>query len=182
MQCGEFRAGTPGREGGWYFFAVMTPTIRHLYISPDHNYRGHHGGHAGQHPVLEVGGIECVAGRGITGDRYFDHKPDFKGQITFFEWENLIQMWEDLGIAQEARNPSATRRNVLIAQLDLNALIGCEFTLQGIRFLGTEECRPCYWMNGAIHTAAEQWMQGRGGLRAKMLTDGTLRCGHYSKE
>lgn len=152
----------------------MLPTIRHLYISPDHNYRGHHGGPAGQHPIVNVDEIECVVGRGITGDRYFDYKPDFKGQITFFEWENLLQMWEDLDIAQEARDPSATRRNVLIAHLDLNALIGCEFTVQGIRFLGTEECRPCYWMNSAIHPAAEGWMQGRGGLRAKILSDGWL--------
>ena len=29
------------------------------------------------------GVVELVANRGIKGDRYFDYKPDFKGQITF---------------------------------------------------------------------------------------------------
>ena len=34
--------------------------------------------------MIEVPVIECVAGRGIRGDRYFDFKDDYKGQITFF--------------------------------------------------------------------------------------------------
>lgn len=155
----------------------MTPTIRHLYRSPGHNYRGHHGGPAGQHPIVEVEAIECVAGRGIVGDRYFDFKPDYKGQITFFEWENLVRMWDDLGIAEPERDSSATRRNVIVSCIDLTNLIGVEFELQGVRFLGTEECRPCYWMNGAIHERAEEWMTGRGGLRARILSGGSLRRG-----
>ncbi len=150
--------------------------VRHLFISPGHNYRGHHGGEAGHHPIVEVPRIECVAGSGIVGDRYFNHQPDFKGQITFFAWENLVRMWDELGIPDARRAPSATRRNVITEGLDLNALIGREFELQGVRFLGIEECRPCYWMNGAIHPEAEAWMKGRGGLRAKILVSGTLQA------
>ena len=153
----------------------MTPTIHHLCISPCHNYRGHHGRPAGDHPIQKVEVVECVAGRGITGDRYFDFQADFKGQITFFEWENLLRMWDELGLPEESRDFSATRRNVIVSGLDLNCLIGAEFELQGVRFHGREECRPCYWMNGAIHSGAEEWMRGRGGLRAKILTDGVLR-------
>lgn len=149
-------------------------SIRHLFISPGHNYRGHHGGPAGENPILSVPRIECVAGRGIVGDRYFDYKPDFKGQITFFEVENLLRMWDELAIPLDRRDPAATRRNVIVEGLDLNALIGKEFEIQGVRFLGTEECKPCYWMNGAIHPEAEEWMKGRGGLRAKILSDGML--------
>ncbi|MBN8710450.1 MAG: hypothetical protein BGO12_01640 [Verrucomicrobia bacterium 61-8] len=148
--------------------------IRHLYISPGHNYRGHHGGPAGENPILSVPRVECVAGRGIVGDRYFDYKPDFKGQITFFESENLVRMWEELAIPLDRRDPAATRRNVIVEGLNLSALIGQEFEIQGVRFLGTEECKPCYWMNGAIHSEAEEWMKGRGGLRAKILSDGMM--------
>lgn len=147
--------------------------IRHLYLSPGHNYFGHHGQPAGSHPILEVDELVCVAGLGIQGDRFFDHKPDYKGQITFFAWENLTQLWDELGV--ELREPSATRRNVLTEDLDLPALIGTEFELQGIRFYGSEECRPCYWMNDAIHPEAEAWMKGRGGLRARILSGGTLK-------
>lgn len=148
--------------------------IVHLYISEAHNYFGHHGMPAGEAPMLEVDAVECVAGAGIRGDRFFNYKPDYKGQITFFAGEHLQQMWDELQLPAEARDPSATRRNVITEGLNLNALIGQEFELQGVRFLGMEECRPCYWMNGAIHSEAEAWMRGRGGLRAKILTDGTL--------
>jgi MOSC domain-containing protein YiiM len=54
-------------------------------------------------------------------------------------------------------------------------LIKQEFEVQGIRFLGMEECRPCYWMNGAFAPGAHEFLKGRGGLRAKILTNGRLR-------
>ena len=148
--------------------------IRHLFISPGHNYRGHHGQPAGTHPIIEVDEVECVAGRGLRGDRYFDHKPDFKGQITFFAWEVYERLRDELGLPDAV--PSSFRRNVITSGVDLNTLIGREFELQGLRFLGTEECRPCYWMNEAFRDPrAEEWLKGNGGLRAKILTSGTLR-------
>jgi len=146
--------------------------IKHLYISPGHNYFGHHGMPKGENPILEVPELECIAGKGILGDRFFEFKPDYKGQITFFAWENLQRLWDELGVTQ--RDPSATRRNVITEGLDLDTLIGAEFEIQGVRFLGVEECRPCYWMNSAIHPEAEAWMKGRGGLRAKILTNGII--------
>jgi MOSC domain-containing protein YiiM len=39
------------------------------------------------------------------------------------------------------------------------------------------ECKPCYWMDEAIAPGAEALLQGRGGLRARILTSGTLRVG-----
>ena len=72
--------------------------------------------------------------------------------------------------------PELTRRNVFTRGADLNALIGVEFDVQGVRFAGTEECRPCYWLNEAFHDErVEALLQGRGGLRARILTDGVLR-------
>ena len=151
--------------------------IRHLYISPGHNYRGHHGGAPGEHPIVEVDNIECVTGKGLVGDRYFAEKEDFKGQITFFALEVHRQLCAQFG--QLATPPSVYRRNVITEGLDLNALIGKEFELQGIRFLGTEECKPCYWMDQAVAPGAEDAMKGHGGLRAKILTTGILhRDGH----
>ncbi|GAB4239224.1 MAG: hypothetical protein OHK005_00460 [Candidatus Methylacidiphilales bacterium] len=124
---------------------------------------------------MEVPGVRCLAGRGLEGDRYLDHQPDFKGQVTFFSWEVLRQLWDELGLPSDQRNPAATRRNVIVEGVELNGLIGQEFDIQGVRFFGTEECRPCYWMNQAIHPQAEAWMKGRGGLRAKILNSGFLR-------
>lgn len=147
--------------------------VEHLFLSPGHNYFGHSGRPAGEHPILAVPEVECVAGRGLRGDRFFDYKPDYKGQITFFAGEIydelcvLLQTWD--------RAPSAFRRNVITRGVDLNTLVGVEFEIQGVRFLGCAECSPCYWMDRAFAPGAEAALKSRGGLRAKILNDGILR-------
>ena len=118
--------------------------------------------------------VECVAGRGLRGDRYFDQTPGNKGQITFFAEEVQDALRETFGFPELP--PSVYRRNVLTRGVDLNELVGREFLVQGVRFVGTEECRPCYWMDRAVAPGAETAMEHRGGLRAKILTDGLLRC------
>lgn len=153
--------------------------VSHLFVSPGHNYFGHHGGPAGVHPIMAVDRIECVRGRGVRGDRFFNYRPDYKGQITFFAEEVLCEMWSELQLPAEAHDPSACRRNVITRGFDPGSWIGREFTLQGVRFLGVEECRPCYWMNSAIDERAENWMKGRGGLRAKILSDGCLEVNPF---
>lgn len=152
--------------------------IRRLYISPGHNFYGHHGGSPGEHPMLEVAEMRCVAGRGVEGDRFFDYKPDFKGQITFFAEEVYAELCAQFGVHD--RPPSAFRRNVITRGVDLNSLIGREFVVQGVRFRGTGECSPCYWQDGAFAPGTEAALKDRGGLRAKILTDGVLRPGPAS--
>ena len=149
--------------------------IEHLYISPGHNFYGHHGQPAGDNPVLAPSEIVCRAGRGIEGDRFLDFKEDYKGQITFFAREMYDQLCAEFGVWD--REPSVFRRNVITAGVALADLYGREFEVQGVRFLGVAECSPCNWMNEAFHPGAERWLQGRGGLRAKILTDGVLRVG-----
>lgn len=148
--------------------------VHYLFTSPGHNFVGHHGRAPGEHPIIEADEIECVAGRGIRGDRYFDFKENYKGQITFFSMEVLEAMRRELNLPKA--QPGATRRNVFVSGADLNALVGNEFEIQGVCFAGVEECRPCYWMNRAFgDERVEQWLKGRGGLRARLLTSGVLR-------
>lgn len=117
--------------------------------------------------------IECAAGRGIRGDRYFDFKDDYKGQITFFSLEVFNELCDALQI--QACSPALARRNVITRGVDLNEFIGQEFEVQSVRFFGIEECRPCHWMDRAIGPGAHEFLKGRGGLRAKILCDGNLR-------
>jgi MOSC domain-containing protein YiiM len=147
--------------------------ICHLYISAGHNFFGHHGREPDEYPVMEVTTIDCVAGHGIRGDRFFDYREDYKGQITFFSQE----IFDELCCAFQLRDcsPALVRRNVITRNVALTELIGADFEVQGVRFRGTGECRPCYWMNRAIAPGAENFLTGRGGLRAKILTDGQLR-------
>ena len=149
--------------------------ILHLFLSPDHIYVGHFGGPAGDSPTVEVEEIDCVAGSGIRGDRYFDHKPDYKGQITFFEIETHRALCEEFGIFD--KGPETYRRNVIVEGQDLNELIGKEFEVQGLHFFGIEEASPCLWMDEAFGKGALKALAGKGGLRAKILVGGNLRQG-----
>jgi len=152
---------------------IVTVKVRHLYISPGHNFFGRQGLPAGEHPLVECAEIRCVAGRGIAGDRFFDFKDGYKGQITFFASEVFDELCRQLGVS--GKLPGVTRRNVITCGADLNSLVGKEFEIQGVRFLGTAECSPCHWMDEAIAPGAERLLHARGGLRAKILTDGILR-------
>lgn len=147
--------------------------ICHIFISRGHNFFGHHGHCADNNPTIEVDEIECVAGRGLRGDRFFDHQENYKGQITFFSVEVFEALRRELSLPDA--QPSATRRNVFTRGLDLNSLIGQPFEIQGVRFEGMCEAKPCYWMNSALGPGAEEWLRGRGGLRAHILRGGTLR-------
>lgn len=122
--------------------------------------------------MREVDQVECVAGCGLRGDRFFEYKTDYKGQVTFFSWEVFNQLRRELN-ARDAQ-PAGLRRNVISEGIDLNLLIGEEFEVQGVRFRGVEECRPCYWMDQAIAPGAEAWLKGQGGLRCRILRSGWL--------
>jgi len=154
---------------------VSTPELLHFYISHSHNYFGHHGQPPGDAPMEEVDHIDCVAGRGIREDRFFDFKTDYKGQVTFFEQEVYDDLCKALQIYD--KSPSVFRRNVVTSGVDLASWFDAEFELQGVRFRGRGECTPCYWMDQAFGPGAEVALQGRGGLRAVILNDGVLRTG-----
>lgn len=150
-------------------------TIRHIFISPGHNFFGRHGRPAGEHAARDVPAVMCRAGRGLEGDRFFGYRPDYNGQVTFFEWEVYEALKRELAVP--ALRPDAFRRNVLIEGVHVNDLMGARFTLGGVEFEGIGEAKPCHWMNTAVAPGAEKWLGGKGGLRAKILTDGELHRG-----
>jgi MOSC domain-containing protein YiiM len=148
--------------------------ICQLFVSPGHNFFGHHEQPPGEYPLVEKIELSCIAGRGVEGDRFFDYKDNYKGQITFFSSEVFAEICSQLGVT--GKSPGVTRRNVITANVDLNLLVGTEFDIQGVRFAGVAECSPCYWIDLVIAPGAEYLLQGRGGLRARILTDGILRA------
>lgn len=156
----------------------MDVTIRHLYISPGHNFFGRHGQPAAENPTVEVKTIRCRAGHGVEGDRFFDYKENYPGQITFFSWDIFEAAKQRFAVP--ALSPGAFRRNVVIAGVDITQLIGRRFTLGGVEFEGTVESKPCYWMEQAVAPGAEEWLRGNGGLRARILSDGPLAVGAAS--
>ena len=158
----------------------MNVTLKHLFISPGHNYYGRHGKGAMDYPIEEVERISCVAGRGIEGDRFFDYKPDYKGQITLFDWAVYERVRDE--VVKGELDPKAFRRNVVLAGVDLNGLIDKRFTLGGLELTGSCECSPCYWMDQACAPGTHEFLKGYGGLRARIVKGGELVTGDCELE
>lgn len=166
-----------GRRVSWlprFLSLIISVKLVHIFISPEHNYFGHHGQPSGRAPMHALEEAEVVAGKGIVGDRFFGWKEEYAGQVTFFSLEVHEAVCAQLGVWD--RGPEVYRRNLVVSGADLNALMGREFEVQGVKFRGMAESKPCYWMDEAFGPGAEEALQGRGGLRAKVLTSGVLRC------
>lgn len=158
-------------------FPEWQAELRHIYISAGHDYWGRQGEGRMRHGVTEMKEVECVAGRGLRGDRYFDYRTDFKGQITFFDEavvENLRQMFKLPKLPA-----SVFRRNIIVRGVELGEWLGKRFRFQGIEFEGSQECKPCQWMDRVVEPGTLDFMKQkfRGGLRAKIVTSGVLRVG-----
>lgn len=158
------------------FFPDFEGTLLHIYISSGHDYWGRQGEGRLQSGISEVPEIECVAGMGLRGDRYFGYRPDFKGQVTFLDAAVVDEIRQKFKLAKLPA--SVFRRNLIVSGADLKQWLGKRFQFQGIMFEGTQECKPCHWMDRAVSPGTEEFMKAafRGGLRAKILTGGTLRA------
>jgi len=146
--------------------------LTHLLISSGHDFFGRHGKGREDHGIEEREQLELVAGSGIVGDRFFDYKPDYKGQMTFFDFATYEEVREKFDLPD--LEPSAFRRNVVIKGVSLPDLIGKRFKIGELEFTGSEESKPCYWMDQACAPGTEEFLRGNGGLRCRIATGGTL--------
>lgn len=108
---------------------------------------------------------------GLVGDRYFNARAHRDAAVTLFARENLPPGADLL----------AVRRNVLLAGVDVDALVGRVLTLDSgdgtVRFRVNRPAHPCRWMDVTVGDGAWKAMRGRGGVRATPLDDGVLRVG-----
>jgi MOSC domain-containing protein YiiM len=116
--------------------------------------------------------VSVVAGSGIEGDRYFGRDDEPGQNLTLVEAEVL-----------EAYDLSISGRNVVTRGVRLNELVGREFMLGGLRLRGVALCEPCLGLGQALSApglpaaAVVKHFVRRAGLRADVLSSGTLACG-----
>ncbi|WAC18761.1 molybdenum cofactor biosysynthesis protein [Luteolibacter sp. SL250] len=146
-----------------------------IYISGGHDYWGRQGAGRLQNGIRDVEEVECVAGKGLVGDRYFGYRQDFKGQVTFFEEEVVEEIRAHFKLPKLPA--SVFRRNLIVSGVRLGEWLGKRFVFQGVEFEGSQECRPCHWMDRVVEDGTERFMKEgfRGGLRAKVISGGLLR-------
>ena len=130
--------------------------------------------------------VVAVPGQGLVGDRYFNgtgtfspkpQKADF--EITFIESEKIEEFARVSGLDFSA---SHARRNVVTRGVDLNALVGKEFSVGSVRIKGIRLCEPCNYLAKITYPETLRGLVHKGGLRAQILTSGTIRVGDEIRE
>lgn len=127
---------------------------------------------AAEAPVMLVREAVAVAGQGLHGDRYRDGTGTFASgrpgsALTLIDAAVLDALGDHLD----------HRRNVVVRGTDLNALVGREFTLGEARCRGRRLCEPCAHLDRLNGGGVLRPLVHRGGLRADILRDGTIRIG-----
>lgn len=113
---------------------------------------------------------------GVKGHKNFvpeGHKDPGK-ELTLIAREALEYLLKEHGIDLK---PNETRRNVLTSGIDLNQLVGREFTIGSVRAKGVRLCEPCCDLVSYTGKQVLPALVHRGGLRAGILTEGTIRTG-----
>jgi MOSC domain-containing protein YiiM len=131
-------------------------------------------------PMQSVPEVRAIPGQGLEGDRYFQKqgtfwtpKPDV--EVTLIESEAFDGLRRETTLDLD---PSEGRRNLVTRGVPLNHLVDREFQIGEVRLRGLRLCEPCKHLQkvsgkpgilgGLIH---------RGGLRAQILSEGTVRVG-----
>ena len=123
----------------------------------------------------------AIAGEGLEGDRYvkkagtFSKKPGGGREITLIELESVEALKRDLKIELE---PAETRRNIVTRGMPLNHLVGQRFRLgREVVLQGVRLCEPCEHLENLTLKGVREGLIHRGGLRADIVTGGTIRVG-----
>ena len=131
-------------------------------------------------PMVSVKEVRAIPGKGLEGDRYFNHtgtyskKSGADREVTLIEVEAIEALAREYKIALE---PGAARRNIVTRGVPLNHLVGRKFRVGQATLLGLRLCEPCAHLERLSHPGVKEALIHRGGLRAQILTDGTIRVG-----
>ena len=73
--------------------------------------------------------------------------------------------------------PGDARRNLVTRGIPLNHLVGHEFQIGEVKIRGIRLCEPCDHLQRLTGRPVLKELRHRGGLRAQILTQGTIHVG-----
>ena len=136
---------------------------------------------ASKAPMERRASVEARAGVGLVGDRYA------VGEGAFSRWPGPVREVSLIGAAQlrEAEREHGVslsdgqhRRNLVLDGLDPADLLKRRFRVGEVEMEGLRLCAPCrYLVRVTGQAAIFDALVRRGGLRARIVTGGTLRTG-----
>jgi MOSC domain-containing protein YiiM len=147
---------------------MNTGTIEFIYVAP-----------TATAPTVSVNEALAIPGVGLEGDRYALGKgtfskpePDF--ELTLIEAEAIEALKRDYNVELA---PGEARRNLVTRGIALNHLVGRDFQIGEVRAHGIRLCEPCDHLQRLTGRHLIQGLRHRGGLRAQILTPGSIRVG-----
>jgi MOSC domain-containing protein YiiM len=134
----------------------------------------------GAAPMKSVTNAKAVAGRGLEGDRYYTKLGTYSNQagsgrdVTLIEIEAINGLKRDYEVQLDSGQP---RRNIVTRGVALNHLVEQEFCIGDVVLRGTRLCEPCAHMEKLTVKGAMRGLVHRGGLRAEIISGGSIRVG-----
>ena len=147
---------------------MWTGTVESLHIAS-----------AAEGPMESRDQAVAIPGVGLEGDRYAlkqgtFYKPEPDYELTLIEAEAVEALRRDYQVELAAGD---ARRNIVTRGVPLNHLVGKEFVIGGVRVRGIRLCEPCDHLQSVTGKQLIEGLCHRGGLRAQILTQGTIRVG-----
>jgi MOSC domain-containing protein YiiM len=143
-------------------------TVVSIHIAPE-----------GSLPMQLRADVKAVPGKGLEGDRYFvgagtfSHSPGGGREVTLIEVEAIAALREKNILL----NAGDARRNLVTRGVPLNHLVGRTFQVGEVRLRGIRLCEPCSHLEGLTREGVLRELVHRGGLRADIISGGTIRVG-----
>jgi hypothetical protein len=132
-------------------------------------------------PMRLLTEAQALAGRGLAGDRYARSAGTFTPSISSSRGYDLTlieaEALDDLLEAGTRLGYAEARRNLVTRGIDLNALVGRSFRVGDVECFGQRRCEPCAHLERLTQRGVLRGLIHRGGLRADVLTDGTIATG-----
>jgi MOSC domain-containing protein YiiM len=131
-------------------------------------------------PMVSVSEVRTIFGQGLEGDRYFrktgtySTRPGSGREVTLIEEESMDALARDASVLL---SPGASRRNITTRGVPLNHLVGKQFRIGEAILEGVRLCEPCGHLESLTQAGVREGLIHRGGLRARIVAEGTLRLG-----
>lgn len=109
---------------------------------------------------------------GLEGD--WRSRRDRGGQVTLIEAETLEEIAQHLGLSIPS---GASRRQIVVRGVRLNNLLFQRIRVGAAHLFVEDLCEPCARMEETIGPGARAIMQGRGGVRCRVLQGGEVGVG-----
>ena len=122
--------------------------------------------------IVSVNNVEAIKGKGLVNEKHFKENNEKRSQITLIEIENINHYNKITGTTIPAIN---FLRNIITEGIQLNELVGKEFSIGAVKVKAHDLCRPCKYLQESLQQKnIIKELLLTGGLRCEILSSGRI--------